>query len=277
MSLPDRDAVLLNLTQVEGRFSRGQNVLVERIDGVEGQGVDFASRDEVIVLCVEAEARVSGGTGVQIALPARSLSIFPPGSHGLEFRQAGRLFVLATHRADVAAGQFCNAAQYAEKDLRVREVGEPFRRLRDPDGICVFAVDDVPTPRTNPRIKFVQSATMSLNWVEYDGPRDRTALSPHAHADFEQGSLAIDGDFVHHIRTEWKSNADLWRDDRHIAASRDTLLVVPPEIIHTSEGIGGGHHILIDIFAPARRDFIARDWMHNADAYADPEAQEGGS
>jgi hypothetical protein len=47
--------------------------------------------------------------------------------------------------------------------------------------------------------------------------------------------------------------------------------VVPPELIHTTEGVNGGHHLLIDIFAPPRRDFIAKSWMLNASAYRDPQ------
>jgi hypothetical protein len=111
---------------------------------------------------------------------------------------------------------------------------------------------------------------MSINWVEYQGARDRTKLSPHSHTDFEQGSLAIAGDYVHHLRTPWGPNADQWCDDQHMEASTDSLLVIPPEIIHTTEGVGDGHSVLVDVFAPPRVDFIAKGWMHNAADYIDP-------
>jgi len=37
------------------------------------------------------------------------------------------------------------------------------------------------------------------------------------------------------------------------------VLVTPPKLIHTSEGIGDGRHILVDIFAPPREDFLTRE------------------
>ena len=70
-----------------------------------------------------------------------------------------------------------------------------------------------------------------------------------------------------HIRTPWGSDANQWRDDEHIEASADSLLIIPPELLHTTEGVGVGRHILIDVFAPPRDDFIAKGWVHNAGDY----------
>jgi hypothetical protein len=251
-------------------FARGQNFTVERITAAAGDILEIGGTQEMIMLCVETDVVVSG-CGHSVRLRPRSVAILPSGAYRLGFSQPGRIFVLATGRTDIAIGQAINAARYDDPDARVAPVGEPFRRQRRADEIVVFAIDEVAPPPTNQRLKFIQSATMSINWVEYRGPRDRTQLSPHSHADFEQGSLAIEGDFVHHLRTEWKSNANLWRDDVHLEAGKDTLLIIPPELIHTTEGIGEGDHILIDIFAPPRRDFIANRWMHNETDYLDPD------
>ena len=128
-------------------------------------------------------------------------------------------------------------------------------------------MDEVSAPADNPRLKFLQTQTLSINWVEYQGPRNRAALSPHAHSDFEQGSLALAGNFVHHLRAPWGPDANAWQDDRHEAMGSPSLLVVPVELIHTSEGVGPGHHLLIDIFCPPRADFIAKGWMANASDY----------
>ena len=111
-----------------------------------------------------------------------------------------------------------NAASYRTADPRVAAVGPAWTRTGDANEIQVFEIDKVKAPADNPRLKMFQSATMSINWVDYDGPRDRTALSPHSHADFEQASLAAAGDFVHHLRVTWGKNANEWRDDVHMAA-----------------------------------------------------------
>jgi hypothetical protein len=122
-----------------------------------------------------------------------------------------------------------------------------------------------------PRLKMLQSATLSINWVEYEGVRDRTQLSPHSHDDFEQGSLAIHGDFVHHLRLPWGPDANQWRDDLHLSAPAGSLSIVPPGLIHTSEGLGEGRHLLIDVFCPPRGDFIAKGWVANSSDYLPPD------
>jgi hypothetical protein len=152
----------------------------------------------------------------------------------------------------------------------VAPVGSAWTRTGDADAIRVFEIDRIDAPADNPRIKMFQSATMSINWVDYQGPRDRTALSPHAHGDIEQASLAAAGDFVHHLRVAWGKNANEWRDDQHLRAGSPSVLVIPPDVIHTTEGVGPGHHLLIDVFAPPRRDFIAKGWVANAGDYVDP-------
>jgi mannose-6-phosphate isomerase-like protein (cupin superfamily) len=114
----------------------------------------------------------------------------------------------------------------------------------------------------------VQSTNLSINWVEYDGPRDRSTLSPHTHRDFEQGSLVLQGRFVHHLRVPWGADADQWRQDEHLEAGSPSLLVIPAGTEHTTEGVGEGPHLLIDLFSPPRADFIARGMVANAGDYA---------
>ena len=68
----------------------------------------------------------------------------------------------------------------------------------------------------------------------------------------------------------WGPDADQWREDVHLPAGPASLLLIPPHLIHTTEGIGEGRHVLMDIFAPPRRDFIQRGWVANAADYIDP-------
>jgi hypothetical protein len=112
---------------------------------------------------------------------------------------------------------------------------------------------------------------MSISWIEYTGLRDRTKLTPHHHDDFEQGSLAIVGHFTHHIRAPWGPNANLWLEDAHLEAPPRSLTMIPPPLIHTTEGRGEDRHVLIDVFAPVRRDFFTDGWISNGEHYALPE------
>lgn len=144
------------------------------------------------------------------------------------------------------------------------------RRTRAP---AVHDMDGLTPPPDNPRLKMLQSDRMSLNWVRYDGPRDRRRLSPHRHADFSQAGLALEGIFIHHLRTPWSSDADAWRLDVHREAGPAGLIHIPAMVEHTSEGRGPGSHLLVDLFCPPRDDYIAKGWMLNNGDYrpSDPD------
>lgn len=104
--------------------------------------------------------------------------------------------------------------------------------------------------------------------------RDLARLSPHEHADFEQGSLTMGGDFVHYLRTPWSPDRSHWRADREIACSGCSLLVIPPRMIHTTSWSTTGAR-LIDIFGPPRDDFSLKPWVRNAADYPLPDRLRG--
>jgi hypothetical protein len=98
--------------------------------------------------------------------------------------------------------------------------------------------------------------------------RDIRALSPHAHGDFEQASLTLEGDFVHHLRVPWGPDLNEWREDAHLQVRSPSLLVIPPGLVHTTRDVGEGITWLVDIFAPPRADFVAHPgWVRNAGDY----------
>jgi hypothetical protein len=55
------------------------------------------------------------------------------------------------------------------------------------------------------------------------------------------------------------------------------LTVIPPPIEHTSQAMTGGRNLLVDIFAPPRRDFAGQPgWVLNAADYPALEDPEQG-
>ncbi len=253
-------------------LARAQNLYVEWFEAVRADAVfDFASDEETMVLVFGAPIELSVDAAV-IPAPPRSVCILPPGRSALRLGGGAACAVLASQRIDLNLRKALNEQHFAALDPRIAPYAPAFRRRRDAASITVVPIDSFDAPASNPRIKMLQSATMSINWVEYEGVRDRRTLSPHSHAELEQASLGVSGNFVHHLREPWGRNADLWREDRHIEVAPPSLMVVPVNLIHTSEGVGPGHHLLIDIFSPPRRDFIAKGWVENADAYEAPVA-----
>ena len=125
--------------------------------------------------------------------------------------------------------------------------------------------------------RIFRCSTVMVNVLpEAAGPRDPSQLSPHSHDDFEQVSLQLRGDYVHHMRVPWTPDATTWREDEHHHTRAPAVVVIPPPMIHTSQGVGDGQHWLVDVFAPPRRDFSDRPgWVLNADEYPMPSSYEG--
>ena len=118
-------------------------------------------------------------------------------------------------------------------------------------------VDEYTKPDTNMRI--FRSTNMMLNiMTRRMVARDVHKLSPHSHTDFEQGSLALKGDWVHHMRYPWTPDLDDWKMDQHIEMGSPSLLVIPPKVIHTSRNTNADGAWLVDIFAPPRMDFSSK-------------------
>lgn len=96
-------------------------------------------------------------------------------------------------------------------------------------------------------------------------------MSPHSHDDFEQGSPAVQGTYLHHLRDPWVPDMTTWRDDEHGTVGSPSLLIIPPRVVHTTQSVGVGPKELVDIFAPPRADFsLMAGAVCNADEYPLP-------
>jgi len=247
---------------------RGQNFIVEWLEAdADGETTSVQSIHETLVLMPEAGGTIHQEQKPAVTAAAGSICIVPAGPYSITLQRGGRYCVIASSRDDIDLKKVLNAAAYLDPDPRVNPVGKPYRRLTRLDAVQVLQLNDIAAPADNPRLKMFQTETLSINWVDYDGPRSRTQLSPHSHANHEQGSLAIKGHYKHHLRVKWGKDANLWQDDEHCDAPSPSLLVIPVYLIHTSEGVGQDQHVLVDIFSPPRGDFIAKGWVYNAGDY----------
>lgn len=248
-----------------GAVARGQNFWVQWIEGE--TALDATSPHEMLLLLPDGGATVQTATEVR-ELPGRSVCVLPAGATTVRLAGTGRAALIASSRPDLGHDAARNEADYAVPDARIRPTGHLYARKTPSTAIQVLEVDAIQPPADKPRLKMFQTDTLSINWVEYQGPRDRTQLSPHNHTDFEQGSLALAGDFLHHLRVHWGGNADQWREDEHLQAPSPSMITVPVLMVHTTEGVGPGRHLLIDVFSPPRHDFIDKGWVANAGDYA---------
>lgn len=226
--------------------------------------VVVASDDETMLLLPTVAATISG-SAPPCEAPRRSICILPAGRHLVHRATEGPCVVLRAD-PDAIIEPMANDDASGRRDPRLVQP-VPHRRRHADGRVMVHPVDELPGTGSGGRLRIVQSSSLSLNWSEYDGPRDRSALSPHAHRDFEQGSLALQGRFVHHLRVPWGTDANQWRQDEHLEAGSPSLLVIPAGTEHTTEGVGEGPHLLIDVFSPPRADFIARGMVANAGDY----------
>jgi len=226
---------------------------------------------EHVLLVLDGSLRIDHESGpADVSEP--SVVIVPPGESTITVDADGsfvRLF--AADAAPDLAARCANAADYAEPDENVA----PFTPWPDPpDGSRARVYPLSQHPLETGRLgRIFRCSTLMVNvFGDGDGPRDPAKLSPHHHDDFEQISLQVRGDYVHHMRRPWTPDSSTWADDEHQRCSAPAVVVIPPLLIHTSQSVEDMGHWLIDVFAPPRVDFSERPgWVLNAAEYPMPE------
>ena len=226
---------------------------------------------EYVVLVVDgAEVAVDHPSGAEVVREP-AVVIVPPGTSTIRTSAGGTIIrLLAAPTAPVLAERCANAGDYDEPDGNVAD----FAAWPDPPAeprIRVYRLSDHPLEEGRLGRIFRCSTVMVNVLPDDDRPRDPTKLSPHHHDDFEQVSLQLHGDYVHHMRVSWTPDSSTWRDDEHHRCAAPAVVVIPPPLIHTSQSVGEMRHWLIDVFAPPRHDFSQRPgWVLNADEYPMP-------
>lgn len=229
-----------------------------------------ANPDEYMVYLVDTAGVIEAGDE-SIEVKADSLSIVPPGASRVILAGAGQLVRVFSIKADDLAGAASNATTYAKGAPEV----SPLQPWPDPLGgfkLRNYQLGDYIKADSNMRI--FRSTNLMVNiMTSRDQPRDVHRLSPHSHTDFEQGSLALSGNWVHHMRYPWAADMTAWKADEHIEMGSPSLLVIPPKVMHTSHNVNSGGATLVDVFAPPRMDFSSKPGMVcNAADYPMPTA-----
>lgn len=251
---------------------RGQNVILIHTWANDGDDLSNGTLDgELTVVATDDSPGFDvitrdGATCVD----GPGLVVVPPGTSRISVRGTGPLIRLVEAGEAAWTGRVANASAYAEDHPRVALL----KRWPEPKGgyaVRVYPLADVPEdPARFGRI--FRTRSFMVNFLPpYNGPRDPRKLSPHTHDDFEQLSLAMRGEYIHHIQTPWLPDSTTWRDDEHVTLGSPSVAIIPPPTVHTSEAHDADVNQLIDIFSPPRVDFSQRPgWVLNADDYPMP-------
>ncbi|HJV40898.1 hypothetical protein [Caulobacter sp.] len=249
-------------------IARGANFVTVVSDAPAGTTLTRTDNpDEYMIVTDKVGATVSAG-GETLEVAPDSLTIVPPGKSIVTLAGDGEIIRVFSSRAADLAGRATNAEAYADRPVDVAPLDpwpEPVGGYR----LRTYALADHVREGTNMRV--FRSTNLMLNvMTPRETPRDTSKLTPHSHADFEQGSLAIGGVYIHHLRYPWTPDMATWRADEHVEMASPSVLVIPPTVIHTSRNIGDQPGRLIDVFAPPRMDFSLRGVVANGDEYPMP-------
>mgnify|MGYP001226926861 CR=1 FL=1 len=251
--------------------TRGANfaVMVSRVQ--EGTVLERAGQvDEYFVLLPHGvAARLEAGEDAADA-QGDTVAIMPPGASRITARAEGYVYRIFTNRAEDVLALADNASAYADGAPQVA----PLEDWPEPVGgyrLRVYPLAQYSRPGVFGRL--FRTRNLMINPFDVaPRPRDPKKMTPHAHDDFEQGSLVIQGKFIHHLRYPWGPDLTAWREDEHIEVGSPSLIVIPPRSVHTSQSLGDGPFQLMDIFAPPRDDFSSKPGLVcNADEYPAPE------
>jgi hypothetical protein len=258
---------------------RSQACVVNYLDAAAGERLERTGQpDEYVILADDASASLTlEADGESVQATGRVLVVMPPGDSAVTAAGGTRLVRLFTTQSDDLCQRCDNDGFYVTPDPNVA----PYQPWPDPpDGhrIRCYQLDDFPAD--DGRFgRLFRCSTFMINYFYLVGPRDPAKLSPHHHDDFEQLSLQLGGDYVHHLRTPWVPDMNQWKEDEHQFCTSPSVTVIPPPSVHTSQAVGEVPHQLVDIFCPPRSDFSAQPgWVLNAEEYPEPSsaASNGG-
>jgi hypothetical protein len=248
---------------------RSQTCCLIYSDAVEGDRLCRSDQpDEYVAVLVSTPTQpaaqleaTAGGETMKVTDDA--VVVVPPGASELVITSPGVMVrVFSNETADLVA-RARNGSAHAEAHPHATPFA-PWPAAPDGDRLRVYRLADAPVDPSRFG-NIYRCRTVMVNVIPVDpGARDPAKLSPHHHDDFEQLSLQLDGDYVHHIRPPWTTDLSSWRDDEHQHCTSPSVTIIPPPTVHTSQGVGDHRHQLVDIFCPPRLDFSTKPgWVLN--------------
>jgi len=240
-------------------ITRGANFAIEISQVEAGATLSRTEQpDEYMLLLPDAPAQVQAGDQTVSAEPD-SLLIVPPGRSTVTMARDGLVMrVFSSHAQDMLA-LASNPQPYAQ----ARPDVAPLHTWPAPIGgfglRCYRLAEHV---AEGSKMRIFRCQHLMINVLtRRDQARDVRAMSPHSHADFEQGSTTLYGTFEHHLRHVWASDMTRWRPDEHLRTGSPSVTVMAPGVIHTSNNLGDVPAWLVDVFAPPRVDFSRQPGM----------------
>jgi len=249
-------------------ITRGRNFAVVYTEAEAGAEVAGDFVDEQVIYIVEGRLKIAAGNE-QAVLEGEGLAIAPPGRCAIT-PEADAVFIQVVTDAEAMAKRAANAETYADGAPEVTAT-EPWPMPTGGYRLRTYALADIYASGGMVNA-FRTRKLMVVPYARFLEPRDPTALTPHSHQDFEQGSVALEGEWIHHLRVPWTANRHDWRPDAQVELSSPSTTVIPAGVIHTSEGVAGEGMRLVDVFGPPRVDFSLRPGVvRNAEDYPMPE------
>lgn len=249
-------------------YTRNQTLIVNYIEAA--PGAVFARQgqvDEYMVMVPDENTPYKVSTLGETGQGAgHQVIIMPPGDSEISLPEGGRIVRLFTTRSDDLNAKCANADAYAEPHSDVA----PFKPWPAPSSGYKLRIYDLWKERKG---GFWGALRCSTIMISFPPPvleaRDRSRMSPHSHADFDQCSLLLQGSVIHHMRWMWGLDLNEWREDVHALVHSPSAMMIPAQVIHTTERLGSTR--MGDVFAPPRLDFAMREgFFANADEYPLP-------
>ncbi len=232
--------------------------------------------DEYMILLPPGTEAVAEAGGTRVETKGNSLIIAPPGESQIRIQKSGIVVRVVSKRAEDLAAAAVNAATYADGAPEVA----PLTPWPDPTGgfrLRHYDLSNATSADPSPlKMRVFRSTNLMINiFMPWVSRRDEKKLSPHSHEDFEQISISLKGAFVHHLRYPWSPDKTGWREDEHERYDNSpSVLVIPAQVIHTSQDVGQGTTWLVDVFGPPRMDLSAKPgFVLNASDYPQPGTQ----